>query len=156
MVSEVETNPPDFKDFEALHALLSDSFADMAGRIDPPSSITRLTPDGLADKVKAEDLFLVRAPQPVACIFGSAEGDAYALRKLAVARGHRGRGLCRALIAACEMRARRLGLPALRLQSRVELAGTHAVFAALGFEEAGRTAHPGFARPTSVTFVRRI
>lgn len=34
-------------DFEALHRLLSASFAYMEGQIDPPSSMTRLSIEGL-------------------------------------------------------------------------------------------------------------
>ncbi len=54
------------------------------------------------------------------------------------------------LIAAAEETARDLSLPALRLQTRIELAGNQATFAAWGFVEMARTAHPGFTRPTSV------
>jgi hypothetical protein len=32
----------------------------------------------------------------------------------------------------------------------------HATFRALGFAEAGRTAHEGFDRPTSITFARPV
>jgi hypothetical protein len=40
--------------------------------------------------------------------------------------------------------------------ARVELTETHATFRALGFTETGRTAHPGFDRPTSITFRRPV
>jgi hypothetical protein len=40
----------------------------------------------------------------------------------------------------------------LELQTRVELEENHAAFRAMGFAEAGRTAHPGYDRPTSITF----
>jgi GNAT superfamily N-acetyltransferase len=153
MVSEVETNPADFSDYAALHALLTEAFSPMAGRIDPPSSLTCMSVDDLARKAEMEDLFLKRAAnRPMACLFATPRGERYYLGKLAVAQDMRGRGLARTLVEAAEMRARGLGLTALELQTRVELTENHAVFAALGFVEAGRTCHPGYARPTSILF----
>ena len=76
--------------------------------------------------------------------------------KLAVAAGHRGQGLARCLIDRAETRAREMGLPALELQTRVELVENQAAFRAMGFQEVGRTAHPGFDRPTSITYRRAV
>ncbi|MGP1358581.1 GNAT family N-acetyltransferase [Roseicyclus sp.] len=153
MVSKVETNPADFADFDSLHRLLSEAFAYMDGVIDPPSSMTRLTLEDLTDKVGAEDLLLIRdASGPVACLFGTPKGDVYYIGKLAVAGAMRGKGLARRLVEAAAARATSLGLRALELQSRVELTGNHAAFRAMGFAETGRSAHPGYDRPTSITF----
>jgi GNAT superfamily N-acetyltransferase len=156
-VSKVETNPPDFADFAALHALLSTSFAFMEGRIDPPSSMTRLTVDALKVKTASEDLFLIRhAGAPKACLFGNRTPDAYYIGKLAVAAPQRGQGLARALVEAAAAHARALGAPALELQSRVELIENHAAFIAMGFTQSAATAHPGYDRPTSLTFRRAL
>ncbi|NKX46054.1 GNAT family N-acetyltransferase [Roseicyclus persicicus] len=156
-VPHVETNPADFDDYAALHGLLSTSFAYMAGRIDPPSSMTALTQDGLRRKAGDEDLFLVRdGGRPVACLFGAATPDGYYIGKLAVAAAQRRRGLARALVEAAAARARALGLPALELQTRVELTENHAAFAAMGFVQTAATAHPGYDRPTSLTFRRPL
>ena len=152
IVSKVETNPPDFSDFAALHALLSTSFADMEGRIDPPSSMARLTPDALEVKLRAEDLFLIREGDLLTgCLFGTLTPEAYYIGKLAVAAPQRGQGLARALVEAAASRA-----PALELQSRVELLENHAAFVAMGFTQVAATAHPGFDRPTSLTFRRAL
>jgi GNAT superfamily N-acetyltransferase len=156
-VSHVETNPTDFDDFPALHALLSTAFAYMAERIDPPSSMTRLTLDDLRRKAKAEDLFLIRLNgAPIACLFGMQMAGAYYIGKLAVAAPQRGRGYARALVEAAATHARARGLPALELQSRVELVENHAAFAAMGFVQTAATAHPGYDRPTSLTFRRAL
>ena len=48
------------------------------------------------------------------------------------------------------------GKPALELQTRIELTGNHAAFRRMGFVETARTAHPGFDRPTSITFRKRL
>jgi hypothetical protein len=42
------------------------------------------------------------------------------------------------------------------LETRVELTQNHAIFRRLGFVETTRKAHPGFDRPTSVTFQKRV
>lgn len=67
----------------------------------------------------------------------------------------RRQGLATQLVALAVDRARALGLPALELQTRVELVENHATFARLGFTRVGATAHPGFDRPTSLT-LRRV
>jgi GNAT superfamily N-acetyltransferase len=62
-----------------------------------------------------------------------------------------GRGIGRLLVEAARVEARRRGLAWLELQTRIELVENHAAFARMGFARTGETAHPGFARPTSVT-----
>ena len=73
-----------------------------------------------------------------------------------MAAGFRGQGLARRLIDVAEARAREMGLPALELQSRVELVENQEAFQAMGFQEVGRTAHPGYDRPTSITYRRAV
>ena len=53
-------------------------------------------------------------------------------------------------------RAKALGLRGVELQTRIELTANHATFAALGFVETERTAHPGYDRPTTLTFRRPL
>lgn len=89
---------------------------------------------------------MILTPQP----------DALYLGKLAVDAGHRGKGLAGRLTAHAESRAVALGLPRLRLQTRVELLENHATFANLGFVITGQTSHPGYARPTSLTMERPV
>jgi len=43
----IAVRPPNFSDWPALLALLQAAFADMDGRIDPPSSLARLDVDAL-------------------------------------------------------------------------------------------------------------
>lgn len=135
----------------AILALLGAEFASMTGRIDPPSSLHHLTPEALTQHSHSGEIWVIGSP-PVACLFLTPKPQALYLGKLAVAASHRGRGLARQLVDLAETRARAHGLPALELQTRVELTENHATFRALGFTETGRTAHPGFDRPTSVTF----
>jgi ribosomal protein S18 acetylase RimI-like enzyme len=132
-------------------ALLRAAFAGMAGRIDPPSSLDRMEAAGLVAADQAGEVWVIGRP-PRACMVLTAREGALYLGKLAVAEGARGQGHARALVDHAAARARALGLPAVELQTRVELTENHAIFRALGFAETGRSAHPGYSRPTNVTF----
>lgn len=142
-------------DWPALLRLIQTEFAGMEGRIAPPSSMHTLTETDLATQSLNAEVWAIGAP-PVACIILTPQPGALYLGKLAVAATHRRKGLARALITLAATRARALHLPALELQTRVELAENHATFRALGFTEVTRTAHPGYTRPTSITFRRPL
>jgi GNAT superfamily N-acetyltransferase len=135
-------------------ALLHEAFAYMEGRIDPPSSLRRLTPEALTRQAVAGEIWIIGAP--VACVFLTPQPGALYLGKLAVAASHRGQGLSRRLIDLAEDRARALRLPALELETRVELVENQTAFQKMGFVEVGRTAHDGYDRPTSITYRRAV
>ncbi|EAQ04533.1 acetyltransferase, GNAT family protein [Pseudooceanicola batsensis HTCC2597] len=134
--------------------LLRRAFAPMDARIDPPSSLTRMTPASLAQEARENELWII--PGPTACVILTPATDHLYIGKLAVAESARGTGLARRLIGLARDRAAAHGLPTLRLQTRVELSENHATFRRLGFVQTGRTAHPGHDRPTSVTFERPV
>lgn len=146
-----------FDQWDALHALLAQSFSYMDGRIDPPSSMSRLTPYLLKEKAAHEDLFIaIKNDEVIACIFGAAREEVYYVGKFSIADTARGTGLARRLLALCEGRARDLGFSVLELQTRIELVENHRAFRALGFVETSRTAHEGYSSPTSLTYQRQI
>ncbi len=146
-----------FSDWQALLALLHRAFALMQGRIDPPSSLHRLDAAGLAAKARAERCFLAfRGGRLAGCVFCEPRPACLYIGKLAVDPPAQGRGIGRALLARAEAEARALGLPALELQTRIELAENHRAFAAMGFARTGETAHPGHDRPTSVTMRKTL
>ena len=134
--------------------LMNNAFAYMEGRIDPPSSLARMTVETLAKEAAIHELWII--PGPRACVLLSPKPDHLYLGKLAVADADRGKGLSRRLVQHAETRAWDLGLPELRLQVRVELKENHAAFAHMGFRQIGETAHPGFDRPTSLTFAKPV
>lgn len=141
----------------AVRSLIRTSFAYMEGRIDPPSSMHRLTLEELQRQAGSAEVWAIEdGGRPVACVILTARGGRLYLGKLSVAVSHRGRGLARHLVGLAEARARALGLSAVELQSRVELTENHSVFAALGFLVSGESAHPGYDRATSLTFVKPI
>ncbi|WP_026616719.1 GNAT family N-acetyltransferase [Ensifer aridi] len=146
-----------FDRYEDLLSLILSSFAYMDGRIDPPSSAHTLTVASLRRKVVDEIAFAVTTGRELlGCVFCKPEPDCLYIGKLAVAPKAQGRGVGRMLLAVAEETARALALPALRLQTRIELTENHAAFAALGFVETSRSAHPGFTRPTSIEMRKRL
>ena len=136
-------SPTDPRLTETL-ALIARVFAEHDGRIDPPSSMHRMTLDDLARSALQGELWVIGAP-PVACVQLRKQGQTLYLSKLAVDPDSRRQGLAQRLIATAEKRAQ-----ALELQTRIELTENHAAFKTLGFREIGRSAHPGFDRHTSI------
>lgn len=146
---------PDDPGLADILALIQTSFAFMDGRIDPPSSMHRLTPDSLSRQAETGEIWSLGTPVR-ACVFLTPKPGHLYVGKLAVAAEARGRGLARHLLDHAASRATALRLPCLVLQTRVELTENHRFFERLGFRETGRTAHPGHDRPTSITYTRQI
>lgn len=54
-------------DFAALHAHVTQCFSYMQGRIDPPSSLSRLTVDGLREMAENSEIWAIEDQQrPIA------------------------------------------------------------------------------------------
>lgn len=147
-----------FTRWDALLALVMASFAYMEGRIDPPSSAHRLTPDLLAQKARDEIGFVVTESDALlACAFFRPEPpDFLYVGKLAVSPTAQGKGLGKLLLATADETARQLGLPKLRLETRIELVENHATFSAWGFMKTAENRHAGFDRTTSIEMQRPV
>ena len=144
-------------DFPQILHLIRESFAYMDARIDPPSSMHRMSVASIAGQAETGEIWLIDGPaEPHACVFLTPQGEVLYLGKLAVAAAARGQGLARRLVALAEARARALGHAALELQTRVELVENHAIFAGMGFHRVAETAHPGYARATSFTWRKAV
>lgn len=142
----------DWQDWDDLLALIHRAFAFMEGRIDPPSSLHRLDAKALAEKAKTEICFLAHDGYRITgCVFCKPGADHLYVGKLAVDPAHQGKGIGRALMARVEAEARKLGLKALELETRIELVENHETFGAMGFSKTGENAHAGYDRATSIT-----
>lgn len=143
------------EDMAPVHTLLKQTFAYMEGRIEPPSSLDRMEAEDLARQAALAEIWVIDGPEgPLACMILTPQSDTLYLGKLAVAPVARGQGLARVMVEHSLMRARALGLPSVSLQTRMELVENHATFVAMGFTMTGTSAHPGFDRPTSVSFTQ--
>lgn len=155
---QIERISPAFSDWENLHGLIMSTFAYMDERIDPPSSAHRLTLEGLAQKAKDEICFLAKEDgQLIGCIFCRPEPPSFLyVGKLAVSLDAQGKGVGRALLARAEQEAISLQLPALRLETRIELVENHKTFAGYGFRKSAEKSHPGYDRVTFIEMIKDL
>lgn len=157
MTLSIDRIPAGFDRWDEVLALIMQAFAFMDGVIDPPSSAHLLTVDGLRDKAGRENGFAaLDGGRIVGCVFALERADDLYVGKLAVSPDRQGQGIGRRLMRAVEDLALDRGKAALELQTRIELTANHAAFARLGFHETERTAHEGYARPTSITMRKSI
>jgi len=81
-------------------------------------------------------LFVADTGEIVGCVALMKLGDGgFEVAKMAVADSHKGRGLGRALMAACVERARAAGAPRLYLETNSALAPAMALYRGFGFRE---------------------
>jgi predicted N-acetyltransferase YhbS len=154
---EVGHAPPEFCDWEALLKLLHAAFAYQNDRIDPPSSLHALDAQSIALKAKSEHLILaVDDGELVGCVFAKPQAGSMYVGKLAV-RPHRQRqGIGRRLMQAAEDFARRSGVAAVELDTRIELTENHQTFADLGFVKIAEGAHDGYDHTTFITMRKSL
>ncbi len=135
--------------------LIQRCFAFMESRIDPPSSMHRLSVEGVSEHCLRGEVWSIGTP-PIACIFLKPKDPNLYISKLAVEPGMRGQGLARTLIQLAETRAIALALSGLELETRIELIENHETFRRLGFSKSGEGSHIGFDRTTYVTMHKTI
>jgi ribosomal protein S18 acetylase RimI-like enzyme len=152
MPVEIQQAPSDFTKWDELLALIHCAFAFQHSRIDPPSSLHKLDPVSLAKKAHEETLFLaIEHGLVVGCVFAKSMGKSLYVGKFAVSPKRQGQGIGRRLLEAAEALARRMGLDAVELETRIELTENHEAFRAMGFAKTSEHAHPGYSRSTSIT-----
>ena len=142
----------------ALHEILEliqTSFAYMDDRIDPPSSMHKLTMESISSHCRAGEVWSMGSP-PVACMFLKIKNNAMYLGKIAVSEKFRGKGLATHLVDIAEARARSLALPFLELETRIELTENRRTFEKLGFTKIREDAHAGFDRPTFIVMRKPV
>lgn len=134
-----------------LHELLRTAYAFMDGRIDPPSSLYRMTTEDLRQKAIDETLVTARAEgRLVGCLFARNQPPWLYVGKVAVAVDSQGMGVGRALIAFAQGLAVERQLDGLELETRIELTENHAAFASMGFIKVADQSHDGYDRTTCI------
>lgn len=147
---EILTDPIQV-DWPAVHQLLLDAYGYMAQRIDPPSSLHRMSVADFQTKAQNETLLLAsKAGEIVGCMFCRNEGEWLYVGKVAVAETVQGQGVGRRLFDRAFDLARSNRQSGLELQVRIELIENHSTFAKLGFVKVGEDSHEGYDRPTSI------
>jgi predicted N-acetyltransferase YhbS len=145
------------EDAEAVAALIRAAFASQSVSTDPPPSALRVSGADVAAHLLSGYGAVAEAPGGLAgaALWIEQDGGLY-LGRLAVAVAWRGRGIASALVAAAETAARAMRLPRLHLSTRLVLHDNRRLFAACGFVETTREAHPGYGEPTSVDMEKSI
>ncbi len=135
--------------------LIRQEFSYMESRIDPPSSMYRLTVESLREKCSSGEVWAI-GEQPYACVFLTEKADCLYVGKLAVRSDQRGQGCARKLIELAERRAQSRALAFLELETRIELHENHETFHRLGFVKIGEGAHAGFDRSTYIVMRKPV
>jgi predicted N-acetyltransferase YhbS len=145
------------QDAAAVAALIRAAFAAQSVPTDPPPSALRVTACDVAAHLLTGRGAVAEARGALvgSALWAAQDGGLY-LARLAVAPAWRGRGIAHALVAAAETAARRMALPRVRLSTRLALLDNRRLFAACGFVETSRAAHPGYAEPTFVNMEKRL
>lgn len=139
----------------AVLSLIQSTFAYMENRVDPPSSMTRLTVNDIATQCETGEVWVIGTPMQ-ACIFLKKMDGRLYMGKLAVDPGARGKGFARRLVELAEERALAQHLQELELEVRIELVENHKTFGALGFQKVSEGAHYGYDRITFITMRKHL
>ena len=149
--------PIDLADAAVVAALIRTAFAAQSILTDPPPSALRVTEADVVAHLRSGGGAVAEAN---GVIVGSAlwieQDSGLYLSRLAVDPAWRGRGIAKALVAAGETAARDMKLPRIHLSTRIPLLDNRRLFAACGFVETTREAHPGYAEPTSMHMEKRL
>ncbi|WP_161973947.1 GNAT family N-acetyltransferase [Hwanghaeella grinnelliae] len=161
-----------FDQHERVLEILKSAFAGQDGIVDPPSSVTRLTVEGVIRDAEAGDLLTAETrkdPAPpgetsegdiVGCLFTKVEEDAdgpllYAYH-LAVDPAYQGHGIGHRLFDTVTALAAARQIRRLQIMSRIELKELHAFFTGMGFRQVGTFTHDGYEQPTSLRFEKQL
>ena len=156
-MADFELRPMRDDDAADVAALIRAAFAAQSVATDPPPSALRVSGADIAAHLRVGGgVVAAAAGTVVGSVLWTGQDGVLHEARLAVAPAWRRRGIARALVAAAEAAAHAAGLRRLRLSTRLVLVDNQRLFAACGFVETTRSAHPGFAQPTSVNMEKAL
>jgi predicted N-acetyltransferase YhbS len=141
----------------AILAVVHRAFAQYDRALVPQSGAARETVETVTARLARENCVMaLREERLVGCLFYEHLGDHLYFGRLAVLPEERDRGVARRLVGEVEAVALAAGIATVALDVRIALPGNAALFAALGYREVSRHAHPGFADPTSIRMEKQV
>jgi len=130
-----------------IQKLIRSSFAYMDGRIDPPSSMHRLTVADIAQSCRSGEVWSMGEPI-CACMMLKLKPNVLYLGKLAIKENCQRQGIGKSMIEHAVQRAKHHKKAFLEIRVRLELIENHAYFKSQGFRTVAKKAHPGFLHST--------
>ncbi len=151
-----------FDQHDRVLEILKAAFAVQDGIVDPPSSVTRMTVEGVIRDAGNGDLLTAETPdgEILGCLFTKIDADdagrvLYAYH-LAVEPMHQGKGIGHRLFDTVVTLAKARNVDRLQVMSRIELTDVHTFFTNMGFRQVDTFTHDGFDRPTSLRFEKAL
>jgi predicted N-acetyltransferase YhbS len=157
-IDDITIRPATAGDAATLAATIVAAFEQYRGRLVPDSGAHSETAASIAAEFHkgAGGFIAERCGAIIGCVMTKDVGGDLYLGRLSVLPAARGQDIGRRLISTVEAEARRRGLPATRLAVRIALPENQRLFAALGYAETNREAHPGFAEATFINMRKRL
>jgi GNAT superfamily N-acetyltransferase len=138
-------------DAEAVASLIQAAFAQLPVPLDPAPSALGVNAAAVSAHLACGGGAVSQTGEAiVGCVFWAERSGGLYVSRLAVAPRARRLGIARSLLGAAEDAAVALHLPRLHLGTRLALIANRRLFAACGFVEVARHAHPGYVEPTWV------
>jgi GNAT superfamily N-acetyltransferase len=137
-------------DAEVVYQVTKAAYEEYSGVLDPPSGVDREALESVQDLLREGGaiLALIDGMAVGAVRYERRDNGSLYVGRLAVLPSHRRRGIGRALMAAAEETARRMGLAPITLGVRIQLPQNRAFYESLGYRADGRGSHPGYDRLT--------
>lgn len=141
----------------AVLDVLSRSFQEYIGVLDPPSGVFSETAESLGASIARREVLVCEADgQLVGCAFCTPHETYLYVGRFGVVPEWRSAGVGSRLLEAAERRAREAGYQHARLNVRITLTGLLAYYQRHGYEPVEYLAHDGYPGPTYVQLEKSL